>query len=273
MRNANILVTIDSNYVLPLKVMLNSLFINNPQVSFDIYIIHSDLSNEVLEDLNRQSSRHGAKILPVFIGSSVFSAAPVFKHFTKAMYYRLLAFKLLPESLDKVLYLDPDILVINPIDRLYNIDLTGCLFAAASHTMLTPLTKQINKLRLKTGETQDYYNSGVLLMNLELLRSTVNVDEIFKYAEEHRMELLLPDQDILNGMFGKHILSLDDSLYNYDARKGNTYYISSLGVKDLDWVLKNTVILHFCGKQKPWQKGYISRFAALYKHYQRNISQ
>lgn len=272
MKNVNILATIDSNYVLPLKVMLYSLFVNNRQTRFDIYVIHSDLSDTVLDDLNSLSARFGSRVWPVVIENGLFSKAPVFKHYTKAMYYRLLAFELLPQNLDKILYLDPDILIINPIDKLYNTDISGFLFAAASHTMLTPLTRHINKIRLKTGEKQDYYNSGVLLMNLELLRSTVNAEEIFDYVEKHKNELLLPDQDILNGLFGERILPLDDSLYNYDARKSSTYYISSLGEKTLDWVMKNTVILHFCGKQKPWEKGYINRYAALYKHYQRMIA-
>ena len=36
----------------------------------------------------------------------------------------------------------------------------------------------------------------------------------------------------------------------------------------MDWVMGNTAVLHFCGKSKPWQKGYIHRFGILYKHYE-----
>jgi len=53
------------------------------------------------------------------------------------MYYRLLAFKFLPEELDRILYLDPDILVINPIDELYNMDIDNYLYAAAYHNIIT----------------------------------------------------------------------------------------------------------------------------------------
>lgn len=39
----------------------------------------------------------------------------------------------------------------------------------------------------------------------------------------------------------------------------------------MDWVTQNTVILHFCGKKKPWQPSYRGRLSALYKHYQSQI--
>jgi lipopolysaccharide biosynthesis glycosyltransferase len=52
------------------------------------------------------------------------------------MYYRLLAYKFLPPDLERILYLDPDILVINPIRELYETDIDGYLYAAAYHDML-----------------------------------------------------------------------------------------------------------------------------------------
>jgi lipopolysaccharide biosynthesis glycosyltransferase len=142
------------------------------------------------------------------------------------------------------------------------------LFGAASHTALTPMTRQLNRVRLNAYDTEGYYNSGVLLMNLALQRQRLRAGDIFDYAERHRKKLILPDQDILNLMFWDSILPLDDSLYNFDARKSRVHYVVSSGVKDIDWVLANTVILHFCGRKKPWHKGYANRFEVLYKHYQ-----
>jgi len=271
-KKINILVTLDANYIVPLKVMLKSLFINTPNKSFDIYIIHSDLSEAQISSLQHYVREHNSNLIPVLIDGSTFDDAPVISHYTKAMYYRLLACELLPNHLDKILYLDPDILVINPIDELYDIDVSRYLFAAASHTRLTPLTKHINKLRLNTYDTNGYYNSGVLLMNLEMQRSRIKSEDIFDYVRKHRNELILPDQDILNSLYGELILPLDDSLYNFDVRKSKTYFIASSGQKDINWVMKNTVILHYCGKQKPWKKGYINRFGVLYKHYQSKVN-
>ena len=81
------------------------------------------------------------------------------------------------------------------------------------------------------------------------------------------MELLLPDQDLLNAMYGDRILSLDDSIWNYDARNYNNYLLRSAGEQNIAWVMSHTSILHFCGKAKPWKPNYFYRFGLLYQHY------
>jgi len=85
--------------------------------------MHSSIKEEELEDLDRFIEAEGGRLKIVQINDSYFEDAPTLLHYTKAMYYRLLAFKFLPEELDRILYLDPDILVINPIDELYNMDI------------------------------------------------------------------------------------------------------------------------------------------------------
>ena len=100
----------------------------------------------------------------------VFADAPVLLHYTKEMYYRLLAFKLLPEELDRILYLDPDMLVLNPVREFYNTDLEGYLYAAAYHDKIS--VKELNRIRLMPYEIRNYYNSGVLLMNLHSPKGT-----------------------------------------------------------------------------------------------------
>ena len=260
-----LLVTVDKNYIPPLQVMLTSLHMNNPGEDVELYLLHSKLQEKELEPLEKQCGRLGYKFFPVKIEDSWFSQAPVTKQYPREMYYRLLAPCFLPQKLHRILYLDPDILVINSLKPLWETDMKGRLFAAAAHTGKTNLANNINQVRL--GTTHKYFNSGVLLINLDQGRKEILPEEIFRYAGEHAKELLLPDQDILNAVFGSRTLELDDYLWNYDARNYSTYLLRSGGVCDMDWVMGNTGILHFCGKTKPWQAGYIHRFGILYKHY------
>ena len=264
----NILVTLDRNYLHPLRVMLGSLFFNNPGEFFDVYVIGDGLTEEDLAGLSALCGSCGA-VHPVKVPHALFAQAPVVRYYSRAMYYRLLAAQLLPDSLDRVLYLDPDILVINPVRPLYETPLAGELMAAATHTgLLSGLSDQVNRLRLSNYEAEGYFNSGVLVMDLAQMRSQVSPEEIFAYAREHEDVLILPDQDILNGLYGARIKEVDDSRWNYDARKFDRYQLISQGEKDMDWVIAHTAILHFCGKNKPWRPSYRGRFAALYKHYQ-----
>lgn len=182
------------------------------------------------------------------------------------MYYRLLAHKFLPEDMDRILYLDPDILIINPIDTLYETELEGYLYAASYHKRA--LIKGINMIRLKAYEMEEYFNSGVLLMNLPLHRERIREEEIYAYLEKNRNRLILPDQDLLNALYSKEIKKVDEVIYNYDTRFYHYYRIQSGGRVNMDYIVKNTVILHFCGKKKPWHEQYTGEFHSLYKHYE-----
>ena len=265
----NILVTLDRNYLPPLRVMLGSLLRNNSKETFAIYTIGDGLTAEDWAALKELCGNQGC-IYPVEVPADLFADAPVARYWTRAMYYRLLAAELLPETLDRVLYLDPDILVINAVRPLYDTDLEGNLMAAATHTgLLAGITDPVNRLRLENYEAEAYYNSGVLLMDLAAMRREVRPADIFGYAREHADILLLPDQDVLNGLYGGQILGVDDSLWNYDARRFDRYLLLSQGERDMDWVMGHTALLHFCGKRKPWNHSYQGRFSALYKHYWR----
>jgi glycosyltransferase, family 8 len=261
----DILVTLDDGYMPQLRVMLTSLYISNPDLKCRIYLLHSGIPEDHLSELGLSLQKIGYQLFPINIDEGLFENAPVTKQYPKEMYYRLLAAQILPAELDKVLYLDPDILVINSLRPLWELDLKDRLFAAASHTGKTELANNINKFRL--GTDQKYYNSGVLLMNLSLCRSEIVPEEIFSFVREHTLNLLLPDQDILNAIYGGRIQEIDDFLWNYDARNYNNYFLRSAGEADLEWVIKNTSILHFCGKAKPWKPHYTHRFGILYRHY------
>ena len=220
----DLLVTLDQNYLGPLRVLLGSLFLNDPGEEFHIYMIEEGLTGAQVEELSQLCRAHHSQLHPLEVPDGLFTDAPVVRYYSRAMYYRLLAAELLPRELDRVLYLDPDILVIRPVRPLYETQLGDSLLAAASH-------------------------------------------------REYEERLILPDQDILNGLYGTRILGVDDSVWNYDARRYDRYWLGSHGEKDMDWVMDHTVFLHFCGKNKPWSRGYEGHFSALYKHYQRLLGE
>ena len=207
-----ILTTLNENYLPRLQVLLTSLYVTQPEDKADIWLIHSGLTDEALSSIRCQCRLFGFGFYPVMADSSAFTNAPVSTQYPREMYYRLLAAQLLPDSLHRVLYLDPDILVINSLRPLWETDLKGNLFAAAAHTGKTELANNINQLRL--GTNHNYYNSGVLLIDLERARKEIHAEELFSYVKEHAKELLLPDQDVLNAMYGRRILEIDDSIWN-----------------------------------------------------------
>lgn len=262
----NLMVTLDKEYLPPLRVMLKSLF-NNTGELFKIYMLHTDIPEEDCGELNSFCRAYGSRLEGIRVSEEAFCDAPVFRHYTKAMYYRLLASQLLPQDIGKILYLDPDILVLNPVRPLYELDITDFLYAGATHSAFVGVTKYINQIRLGNTDLKEYFNSGVLLMNLENQRKEISEQDIFNYVKKYENMLILPDQDVINALYGPRVLPVDDTIYNYDARLYTIYNLLSGGKHDLDWIMNNTVFLHFCGKSKPWHKTSTDKFSALYKHY------
>ena len=261
----SLLVSLNENYLPQLRVMLLSLRVNNPQLLCDVYFLHRGISEEALSSLSEYLKTLRMELSPIEVDQQLFENAPITNRYPQEMYYRLLAAQLLPSSLDKVLYLDPDILIINSLEPLWQTDLGDQLFAAAAHSGKAELIDGVNNLRLGTNGA--YYNSGVLLINLAQCRKEICPEEIFRYALEHTAELLLPDQDILNALYGQRIFPLDDLIWNYDARNYHDYKLATHGEADINWIMEHTAILHFCGREKPWKPYYYRRFGVLYRHY------
>ena len=81
------------------------------------------------------------------------------------MYYRLLCGDILPKTIKHVLYLDPDILILNSLEELWWINLQGSLLAASTYKGVTKISSGINNIRLNT--VHDYYNYGVMLIDID----------------------------------------------------------------------------------------------------------
>ena len=109
--------------------------------------MHSSLTDFELEDLNGYINNHGSKLEIISIVDNYFTNAPIIFYYTKEMYYRLLAYRFLPKSLDRILYLDPDVLIINPIRKHMIWILRNICNAAAYRDIIS--IKKINKLRLR----------------------------------------------------------------------------------------------------------------------------
>ena len=261
-----LLVTLDRNYLPQLRVLLTSARLNNPGERFGLFLLHKGLPREDLSRLEQWCRQSGWTFSPMEVDDTLFQNAPVSAQYPREMYYRLLAPHLLPEPVRRVLYLDPDILVLNPLRSLWETDLAGRLLAAAAHTGKTRLANDVNRIRL--GTNHDYYNSGVLLMDLARGRTEILPQILFDYVRDHGRELLLPDQDLLNALYGDRVLPVEDVLWNYDARNFSNYLLRSSGAWNVPWVMEHTAILHFCGKAKPWKPNYFYRFGVLYQHYQ-----
>lgn len=260
----NLLFAINAGYVTEFLNCCKSIMKNGGESHYDAYILHSDLDGELQEAI-------AASVAPcitcyfVHLPPSLFDGFPESKRYPRQIYYRIAAPLLLPEHLDRVLYLDADLVVINPLRQLYETDFEGKSFAACSHTKKF-LTK-MNQLRLGIDLDKDvtYINTGVLLFNLTVLRQTLRLADIRAYADRRKQVFILPDQDILTALYGDQVKALDTMRYNLSDRVFTLYNADPThDRRGLNWVRENTVIVHYCGKSKPWKDGYNGTLGVFY---------
>ncbi|MCI8752319.1 MAG: glycosyltransferase family 8 protein [Lachnospiraceae bacterium] len=259
----NILVSVNDAYVHPLAVMLTSLLHNNRDRKIVIYLLYSNISNLNIKKLNRLIKHFNAELIPIKINNGFLDRIPI-NDFAKETYYRLFAFKFLPKTLKKILFLDPDMVVTGNIAELYDTDLPkDCCFCAVED-----MSKDIenSKKRLRIPENCSYYNSGTLLMNLDTIRNVFDEDKIIEYAVKNRFTLYYCDQDLLNVFFGNNIQRLE-SCYNFEARFHNLYDIFGYIIENLKLRHEFPKIIHYMGYQKPWKKGYGGKYQLLFNRY------
>lgn len=270
-KKLDILVTLNAHYLRPLMVMLTSLVHTHPEEVFHLYVAHRSLTKKDFTQLEDNFLRRSLIIHEVALGELGLKDAPVSSRFPQEMYYRIFAAQYLPQNLDRILYLDPDLVVLNSLEPLKRVDFAGNLMAAASHVHL-PLQK-LNEARLSMPKPSLYINSGVVLFNLKELRRRQSVQEVHDYIQAYQNRLLYPDQDVLSGLYGDQILSLDPLVYNLSENYWRWAQLNPLNhleePLDLKWIRKHTAIVHYCGTQKPWKDPYKGKLAVFYKEYEK----
>ena len=257
----NLLFCIDRQALSQMVVCLRSIAKNGGAAHYRVYLLHSDLDEGIRENLSRDFPSMEFHFLTVPQG--LFDGFPVTARYPREIYYRLAAPLLLPRYLNRILYLDADTIVVNPLRSLYNTDFEGNLYAACTHTRKF-LTK-LNQVRLHSRKAVCYINSGVLLMNLPLLRWTVDLEQMANYVRARKLPLFLPDQDILTALYGDRVKLVCAMRYNLSDRVLNSYNAEAGRRKrDIDWVRKHTVIVHYCGRNNPWQSDYHGMLGIFY---------
>lgn len=263
----NILVSLNSNYIFPLIVMLSSLLWSNPADDFRIYVAHSRMGRDDFDRIRRWVGDR-CDIIEIRVPEPLSAEFTPSCGYPQEMYYRILAAQLIPDCENRILYLDPDILVINPIEKLYRIDFQDRLFAASSHVHKS--LQKINQIRLNMDEDSPYINSGVLMMNLRQLRMQQDVCDVLEFIRKNKLRLFLPDQDVISAVYGDSIRTVDPKIYNLSERFLTFYNLNPKNEKiTLEWIRQNTSIIHYCGRNKPWNGNYRGKLGVFYQDFLR----
>lgn len=174
------------------------------------------------------------------------------------MFYRLKLGSILP-AIKKVIYLDCDIIVRKSLAELYSTDVSNYVVAAVPDPCHL-YKDDVDRLGLRIVQDGFYFNSGVVLMNLEKIREEKTENEFFEFLKENSQTIQFADQDTLNVVLQGKCLALN-SKFNFvpDPKHHNQDFCDTLP--------DDICILHFAGA-KPWGKGFYNPFTEeFWKHY------
>lgn len=243
----NIALCTDENFSIPALVCITSVLENNKEEDCHIYVLTDGLSDKARDKFSKLSDIYGQKIDIMNIDKHIFDGLIVNERFPISMYYRFLLPETLPE-VDKILYLDCDIIVRHSLRGMYETDLTDKGIAAVVAQSCDDIV-WANQLKLSSA----YFNSGVLLMNLEYWRQNCSFGRLVEWIANNSDKCNLPDQNALNVVFDGNVEYLD---YSYNYQEG-WFNIETSKVHYSKWnEIVNSgeepVIVHFCEAEKPW---------------------
>lgn len=259
----NILFSVNQNYLDKAKSMLFSLAQHTHEIN-NIYLLNNELSVTQINKLQRfLKKRCNSNLIVISPDKLLFSDMPLQGWFSIEIYYRILAQTLLPQSVDRVLWLDADIIIMDDISDFYYQDFDGSLIVATPDVNYNePWFKQTYD-DLKIPYDHKYFNSGVILFNIDEIRKSISDDYVFDVCQKLKDVLKYPDQDILNYLYQGKTKFCDDFSYNYQLT-------NKLSIIDKEQ-LKNLKILHYSGYEKPWMFGYINETSKYYWRVQLKI--
>lgn len=184
---------------------------------------------------------------------------------------RLFAGTVLPESVEKAVYLDCDTVVLGSLRKLWAIDLGKCVLGAVMEPTIYPSVKE--QIGLEPEDA--YFNSGVLLMDVKAWREQDVERKILDFYKSLGGRTFACDQDTLNGALKGRIKPLSPR-YNFFTNYRYFHYRDLVSQSPAyKAVPKNLfrrakahpAILHFMGDERPWKAGNRNHYRMAYKRY------
>ena len=270
----DILYTFDDNYVPQAAASILSVCENNTEERIVFHVIGKNISDHNREQLTAMVHGKGQQIRWTEMNS--FGEMFAFRYDTGSwddiILARLILDRTLPETMDRVLYLDGDTMVRSSLRDLWETDLTGYALGAVMETTVTRSRKQM----LGLADTDGYINSGVLYVNLKYWRENGVSGKLIRFYRENQDRIVAPDQDVLNTVLNGKILFLPFSynycntftFYPYRALRRIAAPVSHFPEeKEYRAWIRDPVIVHFLGEERPWRIGNRHEYTPEYMRY------
>lgn len=268
----DIVIASDRNYLYLVSICVISLFKTNRNEIFHIHLLSNGIETRELRPLESIVDEYKGQL-------SVYTIENLRKRLTVDVphtisitsYARLFVGSILPQTVDKVLYIDCDIMFNGSITELSYINLGDCLVGG----VLDPLISRTYKKEIKIPKNEPYINAGILLIPLNRWRSEGMEQKFINYLIRRKGKVHHHDQGIINAVCAgrKKILPpqfnvMSNSIcYPWrDLQKINTPFYNH---EEYETAIASPAIIHFTGAilGRPWVKGCAHPYAKKFLQY------
>lgn len=255
----HIVVCGDHRFVMPMGVLFHSISKNNQDVDVDFHLITDDsLTSDDGNELEAYTNEY-RKSNNLYIYKVDADEVRAKMHFKDGFYkiqtfYRLLITDMLPENVDRVIYLDGDIIVRGSLLNLWRMPMDDIAVGAAQDSQ-EGIVSYFNRLHYPSAK--GYFNAGVLLINLHYWRENNLQEQFLDFVSKYPERIVLNDQDILNAICQNCKCEIP---LKYNVQSGFLYKDDKCSFdiwkhpKELEEARSNPVVLHYSG-DRPWEKG------------------
>lgn len=262
--NLDVLYQFNEKYAPYAGVSMTSLLENNKQMEkIRIFILGENLSPDSITRFERMADTYGCEICFISIDDMIEQMKRMGLSSYRGSYaanMRLFLADVLDDSVDRLLYLDADTIVLENLHELLSLDLGTYPLAMAFDSVISNMRKNIG-----FSAQEDYYNSGVILFQMHKWKEQDLSGQIAAYVKKEKPNFSSPDQDLLNivcknriyrlppqfNLQPMHLVFRTNDYWKYYLRA--SYYEKA----EIEYARENPVILHFFRfmGEFPWHKG------------------
>jgi lipopolysaccharide biosynthesis glycosyltransferase len=242
----------DRRFASDCAVMLHSLRQANPADRFQVHFLYDErLPDADLDKLGTVVRGQGSTWSPVRVEKAMAAVFPLTERYGYSAWYRILLPRVLPQ-VRKVLYLDSDLLILDALRPLWQTPLGEACLAAVTQPVLD---QELPRLRQTLGlpEATSYFNSGVMLLDLDKLRAGAYIDKVLAFIHDDRAPMPWADQDPLNAVLHRLRVTVPPRwnvmtpFLDLPARQ-----LPAFAPAELREAVRRPAVIHFIGAYKPW---------------------
>lgn len=278
MRSLSVLYQSDNNYAVLTGVSILSLFKNNTHLDrIRVYYLDDNILPENKEKILEIAKEYNREVIFIETQSILkrlkeMNVVPYKNTYTT--YFKLLAIDSLEIEEDRILQLDGDTIINEPLDELIDYDLEGVV-CAATYDCIMNRYKSLIDIPL----TDKYYNCGVLLINKKMWKEYECEKKILDHVLHKRNRYQIVDQDIINVLFRDKIkylhckYNLNSGFYIYGIEQSFKMYDLDASIfstkEQVEEAMAKPYINHCMGSftGRPWHEHNIHPQSDLYDLY------